>query len=291
MIEPVEEKPDSKSTDARRSTLSMIFKARTAKAGVGLLIVVAVIIVIGISSPYSDTAPGSLINSAPSFSHLFGTDYLGRDILSQIGWGAIPSFFIAFIGALGSVMIGLFAGVFSGYFGKLEGPLSGTGDAIMALPPIPFLLIVGTIFFPSNLLIAFLLTLIMWPIVSRVVRAQVMSVKTLAFVESARMCGMRDRSVVLRILIPEVGPIAIAYFVLNVPLAVILTTALQFLGLGNPAAISWGSILYWAQQYAFYVGAWWWFLAPGLMITLVATGFALLGFSLEETLNPRLRSM
>ena len=88
---------------------------------------------------------------------------------------------------------------------------------------------------------------------------------------------------------PEVAPIAIAYFVLTVATGIVLVSALQFLGVGNPDLISWGSMLYWAQQFAFYYGDWWWILAPGLSISLVATGFALIGFSLEEVANPRLR--
>lgn len=267
-----------------------IFKTKTAKAGIILLLAVLVIIILGLLNESGAVTVTGQLNLPPSYSHPFGTDYLGRDLLGEIGVGAVPSFFIAFIGAFGSMILGLFAGVLAGYFGKLDGILSGTGDTILALPNIPFMIIVGTIFYPSDLLIAGLLVLVLWPIVSRVIRAQAMSVKTLAYVESAKMSGMKDRNIVLRIIIPEVAPIAIAYFILNIPLAVIITTALEFLGLGNPAAISWGSILYWAQIYAFYVGAWWWFLAPGVMITLVAMGFALFGFSLEEVFNPRLRT-
>ena len=81
-----------------------------------------------------------------------------------------------------------------------------------------------------------------------------------------------------------------AYFVLLVSVSIVLATALEFIGVGNPQIVSWGSILFFAQQYGFFSGDWWWVLAPGLAITVVATGFALVGFSFEEILNPRLRT-
>ena len=101
---------------------------------------------------------------------------------------------------------------------------------------------------------------------------------------------MSDFQIIRKIMIPEVTSLAIAYFVLTVSAAVVLVTALQFLGVGNPTEVSWGSMLYWAQQFAFYAGDWWWILAPGVSITLVALAFALIGFSVEEVMNPRLRA-
>ena len=100
---------------------------------------------------------------------------------------------------------------------------------------------------------------------------------------------MNDRQIVLKIILFEVGSIGIAYFIINLALNIVIVTALEFLGVGNPLVVSWGSILYWAQQYAFNLGDWWWILAPGFIITLTATAFALIGFSVEEILNPRIR--
>ena len=88
---------------------------------------------------------------------------------------------------------------------------------------------------------------------------------------------------------PATAAIAIAYFIINLSLSIIIITALQFLGIGDPLQVSWGAILYWAEQYAFGDNAWWWILAPGLMISLVTTSFAFIGFAVETVLYPRLR--
>ncbi len=91
-------------------------------------------------------------------------------------------------------------------------------------------------------------------------------------------------------MIRSVAVIAFAYFVLTVGAAIILVTGLEYIGVGNPDIVSWGSMIYWAQNFGFYAGAWWWILAPGVAISLLTIGFALIGFSIEEALNPRLRT-
>jgi peptide/nickel transport system permease protein len=141
----------------------------------------------------------------------------------------------------------------------------------------------------TDTLIIVILIVVLWPAIGRAIRSQVLSVKERPYVESGKLSGMSDFEIIRRVIIPEVAPIAIAYFVLTVAAAIVLVTALEFLGVGNPNIVSWGSMLYWAQNFAFYRGDWWWILAPGISVTLVATGFALIGFSVEEVMNPRLR--
>jgi peptide/nickel transport system permease protein len=238
-------------------------------------------------NPYATSAA---IDNSPSASHLFGTDYLGHDIFSQTVWGAYPSMIVGIIAATGSVFLGLFVGVLAGYFGKLEGVLTGTADVILTFPPLPLMILLGSLFIPTNALIIMILIVVLWPAIARAIRSQVLSVKERPYIESARLSGMKDFEIIRRVVIPEVAPIAIAYFVLTIAAAIVLVTALEFLGVGNPDIVSWGSMLYWAQQFAFFRGDWWWIVAPGLSISLLASGFALIGFSVEEILNPRLRA-
>jgi peptide/nickel transport system permease protein len=129
----------------------------------------------------------------------------------------------------------------------------------------------------------------LWAVIARAVRAQTMSVRTLPYVDAARTSGLRDTEIVTKIIMPATAAIAIAYFIINLSLSIIIITALQFLGIGDPLQVSWGSILYWAEQYAFGAKEWWWVLAPGAMISLVTTSFAFIGFAIETVLNPRLR--
>jgi peptide/nickel transport system permease protein len=204
-------------------------------------------------------------------------------------YGAYPSMIVGLVASIGAVVIGLMIGVLAGYFNRLEGFLTGTADVILTFPPLPLLILFGSLFPVSNAFIILILTIVLWPSIARAIRSQVLSIKAKPYIESARISGMKDGEIIWRTIIPEVSPIAIAYFVLTVALSIVLVTALEFLGVGNPNNVSWGSILYWAQQFAFYRGDWWWILAPGLTITSVAMGFALIGFSIEEVMNPRLR--
>jgi peptide/nickel transport system permease protein len=258
--------------------------------GIGILVAVFAMVILGpLFLQFSPDAITVARNLPPSLVHPFGTDWKGHDILSQVVWGARPSLLVSIACAVGAVALGFVAGLLAGYFGKLTGPLSGAADCILTLPLIPLVLMVAATFIPSNALIVTLLVIFLWPSLSRAVRTQVMSLKKLPYMEAAKTSGLSDMRILFRVVVPKVGSIAIAYFILDLSASLVIVTALQFLGLGNPDVVSWGSILYWAQQYGFLTGDWWWIVAPGFLITLVATGFALVGFSLEEILNPRLR--
>ncbi len=267
------------------------FRTRSAKIGIGMVVIFSILIIVGpFLTPYSPTENTSSRNSPPSLAHPFGTDNVGHDLMSQIFWGAYPSMVVGLFSAIGAVGIGLLAGVLAGYYRKTEGLLMGVGDVILTFPPVPLMILLGSFYPASSLLLIAIMTVVLWPVVARSIRSQVLSIKEMPFVESSRTSGMRNFEIISRIIIPEVGSLAVAYFVLAVSSATVLVTTLQFLGVGNPNEVSWGSILYWAQQYGFYAGDWWWVFVPGLFITLITTAFAVLGFSVEEIMNPRLRT-
>ena len=238
-------------------------------------------------SPYDTPGP---LNSPPTPSHPFGTDYLGHDLLSQVIFGAYPSLLVALVSALGATLLGFFAGALSGYFAKMDVVIGGATDTLLTFPVLPLMIIIGTLFLASDGLIIGLLVLLLWPTCARAVRAQVASVKRLSYVEAAKTTGLNDRQIVRKIIIPEVAPLAVAYFIINSSLGIVIVTVLQFFGLGNPNIVSWGSILYWAQNFGLALGDWWWVLSPGLLITLMTVSFALIGFSVEEISNPKLRT-
>lgn len=268
---------------------NVFFSRTTSKVGIGLLLGVLVTVVVGLFYPYAPNAISQAKNIPPSAAHIFGTDFLGHDLYSQIAWGAIPSLEIALVGSIGAVLLGLFTGVFAGYFERTGGMFGGVADVIMTFPPLPLLIVLGTLYIPTNSFISMLLLIVLFPIINRAVRNQASSVKRLQYVDSARISGVSDIKIILKVIIPEVTPIAFAYFIIDISISVVLTTALEFLAVGDPAIVSWGSIIYWAEQYAFTFGDWWWILIPGVYIALISTSFALLGYSIEETLNPRLR--
>jgi peptide/nickel transport system permease protein len=281
------------SMSAWRDASRVVFSKKGSKVGIGILVVVFALVIFGpLFLPFSpNVISPSLANLPPSLAHPFGTDWHGRDVFLQIVWGGRPSLLVSVACAIGAVALGFVVGLFAGYFGKLTGPLSGAADTILTLPLIPLVLMVAALWAKtfSDALIVVLLTAFLWPSLSRAVRTQVMALKKLPYMEAAKTSGLSDMRILFRVVVPKVGSIAIAYFILDLAASLVIVTALQFLGLGNPAMVSWGSILYWAQQDGFITGDWWWIVAPGAVITLVASGFALVGFSLEEVLNPRLR--
>ncbi len=278
-------------TKIMRLDSAFLLKSKASKVGTAIILAFIVLMVVGpFLTPYSPYQTSIAHNNPPSAAHPLGTDYIGHDVLSQVIYGSYLSLLVAVLAASGSVAIGLLVGVMSGYFRKLEGLLTGVADVILTFPPLPLMILLGELYPATTTLITAILVVVLWPVVARAIRSQVLSLKERPYVESAKTSGMSNLQIIRRIMIPEVASLAIAYFVLTVSAAIVLVTALQFLGVGNPNEVSWGSMLYWAQQFAFYYGDWWWILAPGLSITLVALAFALLGFSVEEVMNPRLRT-
>ena len=267
-----------------------MFKTPSAKLGSIIVLGFVLLAIIGpLVYAYSPSTPSRSQNQPPTLSHPLGTDNLGHDILSQTMWGARSSIFVGVSAAAGAAILGLLIGVIAGYYDKLESFFTGMADIIMTFPALPLLILVGTIYVTTDTLIILMLILVLWPPIARASRSQILTVKKLPYVEAAKTGGSRDWQIISQILIPEIASIVTAYFVLTVAGAIVIVAALEFLGVGNPNIVNWGSMLYWAQQFAFYLGDWWWILAPGLSITLLATGFALVGFSVEEAMNPRLR--
>jgi peptide/nickel transport system permease protein len=274
-----------------RSIRRLFFRTKSSKAGwIIILIYVAAMIIGPFVIPYSPTAISADKNGPPSAAHVLGTDFRGRDILSQLIWGMFPSMLVGITAALGAALLGLVVGVFGGYYNRLEGVLTSTADIVMTFPALSLMLLIGSLFAFSNDLAIGILILILWPLAARSIRSQTLTVKSRGFVDAAKMSGMGGLRIIGKIIIPSVSALAFAYFVLNVAGGIILITALEFLGVGNPNNVSWGSMLYWAQQFAFYYGDWWWILAPGLSISIIAIAFALIGFSIEEVANPKLVS-
>ena len=228
-------------------------------------------------------------NSPPSLAHPFGTDYMGDDLMSQVIYGAYPTLLVGIISAVGSTAIGFVAGLYGGYYEKARAPISLATDVILSFPSIALLIVIGSLFLPSNPVIITGLVVILWATCSRAILPQVTSLKKMPYVDAAKTSGLRNRKILWTIIAPAVFPIAIAYFILITSVGIIIATSIGYLGMGNFSVISGGTIFYYAQQYAFFLGDWWWVLAPGLMLALTASSFALVGFSLEEIMNPRLR--
>jgi peptide/nickel transport system permease protein len=232
--------------------------------------------------------PGRL--RAPTREHPFGTDELGRDILTRISHGTRISFTVGLFAAVFAVSVGALLGLISGYLGGfLETVVMRVMDVILAFPALLLAIAIVAMRGPglNNTMFALGITYI--PIYARLARASVMGIKGLDYITAATGVGVPAYRIMLRHVLPNSLSPLIVQFTLNIATAIIECAALGFLGLGaQPPSPEWGAML--SNGYKFLtVGAWWALLFPGLAIIFVVTGFNLVGDGLRDALDPRLR--
>jgi ABC-type dipeptide/oligopeptide/nickel transport system permease subunit len=228
----------------------------------------------------------------PNSQFLLGTNDVGQDILSELLYGTRISLLIGVIAAFISILLGCLVGIISGYYGgNTDAFLMRLVDLVLVIPFLPLMILLAAFIGPSFWNIVLVISLISWASPARVIRSQVLTLKTKGYVEAAKSIGTNITFILGRHILPGVIPIALSQFVLAASHSILIEASLSFLGLGDPFTKSWGTILYYAQaRGAFLTDAWiWWVLPPGLLITTLVIGFAFTGYSLEEILNPRLR--
>ena len=227
------------------------------------------------------------VRKAPSVVHPFGTDEIGRDVLSRMVWGARASLLAGVVSVLIATLVGVPLGVLAGYAGGwTDAVVSRVTEALLAAPFLILAIAFAAFLGPSlaNAMIAIGLGFV--PIFIRIARAQTMSVLTEDYVESARAVGLGHGAMVARYILPNIFPPILVQSTLAIATAIIAEASLSFLGLGQqPPAPSWGSMLNVAKN--FLEQAPWMALWPGLAIFLVVLGFNLLGDGLRDALHPR----
>jgi peptide/nickel transport system permease protein len=241
-------------------------------------------------APYSPTERVGTPFSPPSAAHRLGTNDIGQDILSELIYGARVSLVVGVTAAAVTLVIGTTVGLLAGYYRRLGSVLMRVVDIVLVLPFLPLLIMLAAYLGRSMWNTVIIIGLLSWAGTARVIRSQVMGLAQQDYVLSARAVGATNRHIILRHILPLVLLLAVGQFVQATSSAILLEAALSFLGLGDPLQKSWGTILYWAQvRGAFLTPAWrWWVLPPGLMIAASSLGFALIGFALEQRINPRL---
>ena len=260
---------------------------------VGLLIIL-VLVVVGVLAPW--LAPHSEAElgvapplSDPSASTPFGTDNLGRDMLSRVMYGARISLLVGFLSVVGGTMIGALIGMTSGYSGGwLDSAVQRVIDTIIAFPALILLLIIIRVLGPSMTNVIIVIGIGIIPGVARIVRGATLAEKHNQYVEAARALGASTPRIILRHLAPNVAPLVIVVMTTLLGAAILAESALSFLGLGIPAPNpSWGADINAARNH-FPIHIPWAFF-PGAAISLTVLGFNLLGDALRDILDPRLR--
>lgn len=258
-------------------------------AGIILLLVLIAILAPFVASqdPTSINIKNALL--PPSGEHLLGTDSLGRDIFSRMVYATRIALSIGLIAVGIATMIGLVLGSVAGYFGdKFDAVLMRFTDIMLCFPSFFLILSVVAIVGPSIFNIMIIIGLTSWMGIARLIRAEILSLKTREFVLASRALGASNFYIIVRHLIPNgIGPVLVS-FVFGVAGAILTEAGLSFLGLGvQPPNPSWGNILMEGKS-VLGVG-WWVVLFPGLAILVTVLAFNLLGEGIRDALNPRLR--
>jgi peptide/nickel transport system permease protein len=238
----------------------------------------------------------ALTFASPSVNPPLGTDDAGRDIWTELIYGARISLMVGFVAGFIAMFVGSLFGITAGYFGGwIDNLLMRTTDVLLVIPDLPLMLVSVATLRQMNLHVSPLVVLILvigllyWTSTARLIRSQVLTIKERQFVARARAIGAGHGHIIRKHILPQIMPLIVANTVLIISTAILVESGLAFLGLGDPTQPSWGTILNFAfDRNAITNGAWWFYLPPGLAIVWVSLGCVLLGNVLEEMLNPRL---
>jgi peptide/nickel transport system permease protein len=263
-----------------------------ATIGVGVILLTIVIALLApYVAPYGEREKVGAPFEAPSGDHWLGLDDGGIDMVTLIMWGARVSLVVGFAAAAVAMLIGGAVGILAGYFGgKTDTVLMRVTDYFLVIPDVPLMIAIAAIWGRSLTNIIIIIGLIYWTGTARIIRAQVRSVRERVYVRRAQALGAGNARIIFRHVVPQVAPLLVANTVLTVAVAIFAETALAFLGLGDPSLISWGRLIENAfVSNAITVDAWWAIAPPGIAVSIVILGCTMLGQSIEDALNPRLR--
>jgi peptide/nickel transport system permease protein len=272
----------------------------------GFLVLTAIIVAVcaPLLTPYEPTdvvrdANGhGMTFTPPSIHGPLGTDDAGRDVWSQLVYGARISLTVGFLAGFIAMFVGSTFGILAGYFsGSVDNLLMRITDILLVIPDLPLMLILIATMRQMDFHVSPLIVLIMvigllyWTSTARLIRSQVLTIKERQFIDRARAIGAGHAHIIRRHILPQIMPLIVANTVLILSTAILVESGLAFLGFGDPTQPSWGTMLNFAfDRSAVTNGAWWFYLPPGLAIVWVSLGCVLLGNVLEEMLNPRLTS-
>lgn len=279
-------------------TLSSIAAAarRHPQLAAGLIVVFAVLAFGPLGGLFVDTDlahVGSAVpNLSPSLEYLLGTDAGGRDLLAVMVTGTPLTLRVGFLAGAVGLGIGIILGFLAGYFGGLVDTLiRGAADVLLTVPGLLFLVVLATSLRTAVTvdMMALVVASLAWMLPTRTIRSQVLSMRERAYVQVARLSGMRDLEIIARELLPNLLPYLAASFVSAVAAAVLASIGLEALGLGPQNEPTLGMTIYWALYYTSLLrGMWWWWAPPIAMIVLIFLGLFLVSMGLDRIANPRM---
>lgn len=257
-------------------------------------ILVGLIVLIGVLAPLIAPYDPNLMNmpqrlAAPSGEHLFGTDEMGRDILTRVMYGARISIVVGVVIVVSAAVIGCFLGSLSGYAGgKIDQAVMAVTDMILAFPSMVLALALTAAMGPGLLNTMLAVIIVRIPMYTRLMRGQVLAQKEQQYVRAARTFGEKPRWIVLRHIVPNCLTPLMVQMTLGIGDAILIASSMSFIGLGaQPPTPEWGAMISTARVYA--IDQWWYAAFPGLFILLTIMGFNLIGDGIRDILDPRSR--
>jgi peptide/nickel transport system permease protein len=275
--------------------LTPILRNRKAMIGLAILLVyVAVALLAPVITGHDPIKRVGRPHEAPSLDHILGTTRMGRDVFTQLIWGTRTSLFIGLLAGSIVTIIGVTLGVMAGYLGGwIDEAVNFVTNIALVIPQLPLLLVIAAfVGEASPLVIALIIGLTSWAWGARVTRAQTMTLRQRDFILASELIGEPKWRMIVVELMPNLLSIIGFNFIGSVIYTIITEATLEFLGLGNPLAVSWGTMLYNAQTAsAMSVGAWWEVFAPATAIAVIGIGLSMINFAVDEISNPRLRTL
>jgi peptide/nickel transport system permease protein len=268
--------------------------ARSNAGKAGLLLIGAMVLLAifaPLLTPYGPREnTTTLAFSRPSGDHWLGTNDARQDIWTQLLYGARTSLSVAFgvalLSGFISVLIGGTAAIFGGLYDRFW---MRVVDATIAIPDVIVIILVAAYLRPNVFFMILLLSALSWPGGARVIRAQTLTLKERMHVSAARTFGAGPSHLLLRHIIPDLGPILVATMIQDARRAVFMEAGLSFLGISDPSVMSWGKMMQYARVFT-YLEVWkWWLLPTGIALSITLIGLSFIGFALESALDPRLR--
>ncbi|MGV3650078.1 MAG: ABC transporter permease [Devosia sp.] len=276
------------------SLLQGLLRNRKALVGASILLVIVLLAIFApLLTEYGPTQRVGRPHQPPSADHWLGTTRLGYDVFTRLLYGARVSLAVGFGAGLLITVIGTVLGIIAGYKGGVvDEVITFFTNMILVIPNLPLLLVLAAfIGQASPLVIAIILGFTSWAWGVRVTRSETLSIRQRDFVKSAEMLGESSWRIMSFEIFPNLISIVGINFIGSVIFAVLTEATLEFLGLGDPNTVSWGIMLYNAQNAsALSVGAWWELLTPCVALAVLGLGLALLNFAIDEIANPRLRT-
>ncbi len=263
--------------------------------GISILIVLIFISVFAPSlAPHKHNRRSGRPHMEPSGEHIMGTTRMGKDVYSQLLYGGRISLTVGFLAGILTTIIAVGIGIAAGYLGgKIDEMLMLFTNIMLVIPGLPLLIVISSFFEQASpVTIGIVLAITGWPWSARTYRTQTHTLKNREFIQAAELMGESKWRIILVQIFPNMISLVASGFIGSTIYFILAEAGLEFIGLGDPASVTWGTMLYWGQKSsALSTGAWWEIIYPSAMFLITGTALILINFTIDEYTNPQLRSL